>query len=424
VRRRLFLVTLAVTTVVVAAFALPLASLIAGVARDRAITAAERDIAAIAPTLSLTDDPGLLTTAIGRTTTGAAGRLSLWLADGSRLGDQTSSDPAADALARDRKQAFTQKVPDGVDVYGVVVTSAGTAVLRARIPSGQLDDGVGSAWTTLALVATALLLGAVLVADRLARSVTSPASELAGTARAFAAGQTSVRASLAGPSEISSIAVAFNQMADRVDELLAAERERVADLSHRLRTPLTALRLDVETTGSDALIADIDRLEAAVSQLISAARRPLRDELVAVCDLREVTRARADFWGALAEDDGRAWACEVPDQVVPIALDEEEAAAAFDVLLGNIFTHTPEGTPYEVALRLLPGHRVALVVGDAGPGFADAATAVGRGDSGARSTGLGLDIARQAATAAGGSLHLGRSRLGGAEVTLDLPIGT
>jgi signal transduction histidine kinase len=263
--------------------------------------------------------------------------------------------------------------------------------------------------------------GAVLVADRLARSVTSPASDLAGTARAFASGDTGVRASIEGPSEIGAIAAAFNQMADRVHELLAAERERVADLSHRLRTPLTALRLDVEATGSDALGADLDRLELAVSQLISSARRPLRDGLVASCDLRRVTTERTEFWGALAEDDGRIWTCEVPDQPTFVALDAEDAAAAIDVLVGNVFTHTPEGTPYEVVLRRVPGRRVLLIIGDAGPGIANPTMAMGRGDSGARSTGLGLDIAVQAAASAGGTLTLGRSHLGGAEVRLDLP---
>jgi signal transduction histidine kinase len=420
VRRRLFLVTLAVTTVVVAAFALPLASLVARVARDRATTAAERDIAAIAPTLSVTQDTELLRTAISRTATGQDGRLSLWLADGTRLGDPSASDPSADQLARTRQLAFSQSVPGGVDVYGVVVTEAGTAVLRARVPTATLRAGVVGAWRTLALVAVALIAGAVLVADRLARSVTRPATALAETARAFAAGDTTARAPSGGPPEIEAIAAALNLMAERVDELLAAERERVADLSHRLRTPLTALRLDVEASGDPGLSADLDRLELAVNQLIRSARRPLHDGPAAVCDLREVVTERAGFWGALAEDDGRDWSCIVPDLAAPVSLQRDEAAAAIDVLVGNVFTHTPEATRYEVVLRRSPG-RIVLVVGDAGPGIPEPSEVIGRGDSGVRSTGLGLDIVTQAAATAGGGLAIGRSHLGGAEITLDLP---
>lgn len=420
-RRRLFLVTLAVTTVVVVAFAVPLASLIASVARDRAITSAERDIAAIAPTLSITTDRAVLESALVRTPSGLNGRLTLWLPDRTQLGDATPSDTDAVTLAREEGLAFSQEVPGGVEVYGVVITGAGTSVLRARIPDSILEEGVRSAWTTLALVAVALIMGAVLVADRLARSVTRPASELAGTARTFAGGDTSVRARAEGPPEIADIAVAFNHLADRVDELLATERERVADLSHRLRTPLTALRLDVESTGSETLAADVDRLEAAVSHLISAARRPLRDGRAASCDLAQVVAERAEFWGALAEDDGRRWSCDVPGGPVLVAIEAEDAGAAVDVLVGNVFNHTAEGTPYEVVLRRAPGALVELVVGDGGPGIDDPARALGRGGSSAASTGLGLDIAMQAATAAGGTLALGRSHLGGAEVTLHLP---
>jgi len=84
-------------------------------------------------------------------------------------------------------------------------------------------------------------------------------------------------------------------------------------------------------------------------------------------------------------------------------------------LLGNVFAHTPEGT----ALRVTVSEH-GLVVDDAGPGIRDPATAVRRGVSGAGSTGLGLDIARRVAGAAGGRLDIGASPLGGARVALVL----
>ena len=103
-----------------------------------------------------------------------------------------------------------------------------------------------------------------------------------------------------GPTpELADAARALNLLADRIDELRAAERERVADLSHRLRTPLTALRLDAEAAGDPDLVAGVDRLEAAVSDLIHSARRPLRPGLVAEsCDLTAVARDRATHWSA------------------------------------------------------------------------------------------------------------------------------
>jgi signal transduction histidine kinase len=128
-------------------------------------------------------------------------------------------------------------------------------------------------------------------------------------------------------------------------------------------------------------------------------------------------------WSALAEDDGRAWAVEVGDGTgpVPVAMSPDEAAAAVDALVGNVFAHTPEGTPYTLWVGAAAG--VAhLVVEDAGPGIEAPEAVVGRGATRAGSTGLGLDIVRQAAEAAGGRIEVGRSALGGARVALVVPL--
>ncbi|MEO5965406.1 MAG: ATP-binding protein, partial [Candidatus Limnocylindrales bacterium] len=256
--------------------------------------------------------------------------------------------------------------------------------------------------------------------DRLARSVTRPAADLAETSRALAGGDARARALVGGPPEIAEVGRALDVLADRIDELLAAERERVADLSHRLRTPLTALRLSVESQGSDALIADVDRLEAEVSELIRSARRPLHEEVLVRSDLGAIVSERAEFWGALADDDGRQWSCTVRPGALPVRLGEADAAAMVDVLIGNVFAHTPEGSPYQVSVTHFD-HRVVLTVDDGGPGIADADAVLGRGASAAGSTGLGMDIAASSAQAAGGELRIERSPLGGARVVLDLP---
>ena len=274
----------------------------------------------------------------------------------------------------------------------------------------------------LAGVALLLIAASVAVTDRLARSVTRPAADLARTSRDLAGGDTSARAVVAGPPEIAAVAESLNLLADRIDELLTAERERVADLSHRLRTPLTALRLDAEGHGAAALVEDVDRLEAEVTELIRAARRPLHETMTVRCDLARVTADRASFWGALADDDGRRWTSTVePDGPHPVRLSPADAEAAVDVLLGNVFAHTPEGAPYALSVTAADG-RVRLVVEDGGPGIADSHLVLDRGASTGGSTGLGLDIAAAAARAAGGELRVDTSEtLGGARVVLDLP---
>ncbi len=420
-RRRLLLVTLAVTTLLVAAFAVPLGILVRDVARDRATTDAERDLAALAPVLAVTTERPLLEAAIARTAAGAAGRLSLWMPDGTRVGDQTTADAQDVALASQRRVAFSRARGEGVDVYTpVVLGPSEVAVLRVRVPGALLSDGVATSWAILAILAVSLLVVAVLATDRLARSVTRPAADLADTSRALAGGDARARALVGGPPEIAEVGRALNVLADRIDELLAAERERVADLSHRLRTPLTALRLSAESQGSDALIADVDRLEAEVSELIRSARRPLHEEVLVRSDLGAIVTERAEFWGALADDDGRPWTCTVRPGAHPVRLGEADAAAMVDVVLGNVFAHTPEGSPYQVSVTHLDD-RVVLTVDDGGPGIADADAVVGRGASAAGSTGLGMDIASSSARAAGGELRIERSPLGGARVVLDLP---
>ena len=76
--------------------------------------------------------------------------------------------------------------------------------------------------------------------------------------------------------ELRDVAAALNQLASRLGVLLAAEREEVADLSHRLRTPMTSLRLEADSLSDpeerEAILGQIDRLEGAIDALITAAR--------------------------------------------------------------------------------------------------------------------------------------------------------
>jgi signal transduction histidine kinase len=112
----------------------------------------------------------------------------------------------------------------------------------------------------------------------------------------------------------------------------------------------------------------------------------------------------------------------IADGPLRVAGSPADLADCVDALLGNVFAHTPDGTRFEVTLTpsAPPGSgRAVLVVGDAGPGLGDPER-LRRGVSGAGSTGLGLDIARRVAAASGGSISFGRSRLGGAEVRLEL----
>jgi signal transduction histidine kinase len=297
----------------------------------------------------------------------------------------------------------------------------GTAVIRTFVPDAELHHGVTRAWLLLGCVGLGLLVLSVAVADQLARSLVRPLRAVASASDRLATGDLSVRAELTGPPEVRRAGAGLNRLAVRIGELLAHERETVADLSHRLRTPLTALRIDAESLRSDAeraqLLGDLDALERTVDEIIREARRPTQEGSADGCDARQVVAERAAFWRPLAEDTDRAMTVELADGPIPVWASGEDLAACLDILLENVFAHTPEGAALAIRLSHRAGGGAWLVVADDGPGFPHNGLAE-RGRSSGGSTGLGLDIARRIAEASGGTLTIGRSASGGGSVTV------
>lgn len=211
-------------------------------------------------------------------------------------------------------------------------------------------------------------------------------------------------------------------LAQDMRRLIDAEREMAADLSHRLRTPLTALRLDVDAMPpgpvGERMRQACDLLDEELEAIITGARSSVGERNTECTDLVEVLADRLAFWAVLAEDQQRPWTVVGGDQQVPLPLPRGDLILAVDALLGNVFSHTPVGSAFQVTVS--PD---ALVVDDAGTGIADPTAAVQRGTSGAGSTGLGLDIVQRVAIAAGGRLHIGTGSLGGARVALVLAAG-
>ncbi len=251
-------------------------------------------------------------------------------------------------------------------------------------------------------------------------SATRPVTDLATTAHRLGGGDLTARATPAGPAEVREVASAVNTLAGRIGELLAAEREAAADLAHRLRTPLTALRLDVEAlpeADRARLLGDVDAVSKGIDEVISEARRTVREGLGAGCDAAAVVGERVRFWSVLAEEEDRAVAVRIADGPLPVRVAAPDLGAAVDALLGNVFAHTPEGSAVRITVGPRSGGGAEVVVTDAGTGMPD--TAVERGRSGGGSTGLGLDIARRTAEASGGALRVGSSS-SGTTVALDL----
>ena len=430
------------TTMVALAFLIPLGLMVRGTARDQAFAAAERQAAALGPALAITTDREALERAVASTRAGTDHRVAVHVPPPSgtvspqaltTIGTARAGD-ADLATATHRGRSFTVHVTGGFALLQPVAVDINRkAVIEVYIPEDDLTRGVSTAWLVLSLVALVLVAISVAVADRMGARIVSSARRLAAAARSLGSGNLAVRVPVDGrraegsPEELREAAVAFNAMADRVVQLLAAEREMAADLSHRLRTPLTVLRLNVASLGegdaAEATRHAAEQLEREVDQIIRAARRTVDSQpAVAVgCDAAELIRERVEFWSALAEDEGRPWQLAGAESPVTVPVQRGDFAAAVDALLGNVFRHTPEGTAFSVDVHT-GDDAVILMVSDAGPGIADPESALrrGEGEGGEGSTGLGLDIVRKMAEATGGDLAVGRSVLGGAEIRLRL----
>jgi len=332
----------------------------------------------------------------------------------------------------------------------VPVASGGTVhgALRVTLDTSDVTQRVRNFWLSLGGIAVVVLAAVVLIGWVIARSVTRPLRELTASAARFASGDLSVVEHVSeGPPEIRALDDTMATMAQRLDAVLRDQRRFVADASHQLRTPLTALRLRLENLQSDLADADradpghsaVDSLERAigeterltelVSNLLQLARaddHPVTD----VADLGVLVRDRVDTWTAMAEErsvDLRHRSAEEPTFVrcVPGAVEQ-----ILDNLFDNALAVASSGTGIEVEISAVSGDSgrgvVELRVIDHGPGLGDAAKVDAlrrfwRGDTSRPGTGLGLAIVETLATASGGQVTLEDTAGGGLTVVVELP---
>jgi signal transduction histidine kinase len=420
-RARILLLAVGTSALVIVLAGVPIALLLRAAANADAARTARSIALGTADYLSAgTYDDTVLTEYLDRLNARGDQAITVVMGDGDVLGAPLPagiSPPPARHDDSDHDKGGARLGPvSGVSV--VTVQAGRVAEVQATSDQGVAsvyvlspDSAVRSSvrWRSLGVVGAGLVLLAIatLAAEATTRRLIRPLRRTASAATALRSGDLTARAPVEGPRELADVAVELNALADRIGELLTHERERTADLSHRLRTPLTAVRLGVEALPPSAARSQLEEqiavLERALTSGIQAARRPQREGVHPRCDAVAVVLDRIDFWSPLAQDQGRSVETLLPAQPVEVRASAEDLAAVLDALIENVIAHTEEGVGLEVAVAEIEGHPV-VEVWDEGEGIPPEALSRGRSDRG--STGLGLDIARSFAIGVGGALTL------------------
>jgi signal transduction histidine kinase len=440
VARRLLVTYLTITALALAVIVVPLGRIFADREHDRLTFDIERDAQAIA---SLVEDdleagasPSIDSTLARYGDTGGrivvVDRAGISVADsdspgGPRLDFSTRPEVAA-ALDGQRTTGIRSSATLGTDLLYVAlpVASGGRVhgAVRITYPTSTLDARTRATWLRLGLLSGVVLAIVAGVGMVFANGVTRPVRRLREASDRLAAGDLTVHVDAAdGPPELRGLADTFNTTAGQLAQLIESQRRFVADASHQLRTPLTALRLRLETLAPhvaepaqpklEAAIAETNRLARLVHSLLVLARSDATTSESEAVDLSAAVDDRVDAWGPVATDQGVELAGDRPPGQWVLALPGA-VEQILDNLLSNALDVAPKGTRVTVRVEARGGTTLLHVV-DEGPGMCSddreraferfwrpAAGGAPSGDG----FGLGLAIVAQLASHSGGKARL------------------
>jgi signal transduction histidine kinase len=332
-------------------------------------------------------------------------------------------------------------------VYGtgrLAGVQIGTVVLERS--TGPLNQNIANLWLYLIVLAGVALAAAVLVAIYLARWVSRPLARLDTAAGKIADGDLTVRARTGyGPPELRRMAATFNMMAGRLEALVHGHRAMLADASHQLRTPLTALRLRLDLLATDASPAtaaelagaqeEIARLSRLVDGLLATARAEAMTEQLETIDVLEAITERVAAWQPVADGHDVKLIAEVSGGSggaagrPMVALGAGHLEQILDNLIDNAIDAltAPDAGPVGGSIRTsatATDTGTLLTVADDGPGMTaqERSRAFLRYTTGSQNgTGLGLAIVHRLVTANGGAIRLADTAGGGLTVEIELP---
>jgi signal transduction histidine kinase len=318
----------------------------------------------------------------------------------------------------------------------IIEESTFYGAVRVSELMGQVQDRVRRVIVGLAVIGLGALLAGLIVAFALAGSFSRPLTKLAAVAKRLGGGDLSARAETTqGASEIVQLARSFDDMADRLEATVKAQREFVANASHQLRTPLTGMKLRLEAAMADApseevrrqlqaADTEVDRLSGIVNRLLVMARR-IEEGGPSEIDLDEAVQRAIERWGERASRQGATLTARGEGGRAlgePAELDQ-----ILDNLIDNAVAYAPG--PVVIETGRVDG-RAFLSVEDVGPGIAAVeghrvTDRFFRGRGAPKGgTGLGLAIVRELAEKWGGSVVVESADGGGTRVEVRLSPAT
>ena len=380
-----------------------------------------------------------------------AGRVVVVDRNGILLADSDRADPVGelfDPQARPEMQSALAGTPEsfirfsadlGQDIMATAVPIQDedrlVGVVRITTSIQQVRANVRRITLGLLAIGGAGLLAGLLIAFGLAGSLSRPLTRLADAARRLGEGDLSARAGqIGGASEIEQLGDSFDEMADRLERTVQAQREFVANASHQLRTPLTGMKLRLESSlasvGSDEIRRQLEAADREVDRLAEIVDRLL----VMAQEIEEGRPTHVDVGDAI----GRAimrWNDRATHRKTTLlgsgpGGEAQGNPADLDQILDNLLDNAIAYAPGEVMIESgRTDGRVFVAVQDRGPGIpADEIVRVterfyrGR-EAPAGGSGLGLAIARQLAEKWGGELRIAPRDGGGTRVEVRLRPG-
>ncbi|NNN36963.1 HAMP domain-containing histidine kinase [Streptomyces sp. S3(2020)] len=352
--------------------------------------------------------------------------------------------PSADAALTRAVEENESTTDWGSDfVWGkhltVTVPAEGDAAVRIVYSTSDMTGRLWSIWGFRAALAVLVLAAAAAIGAFAARRITAPLRELNAMASKFSDGDLTARSPVTGPAETQTLARTLNQGAERLDTLVASQRIFVADASHQLRTPLTALRLSLDNIADgvddefvredvEQATAEVVRMSRLVNGLLVLARAEAKVTAAEPLALSDIIQERLDVWRPAADERGVTIALggSNADGRLLVLASPGHLDQVLDNVLSNSLEVSPDGGTITVRVESR-GDEALLSVLDQGPGMSDAEKSRafdrfwrGQGLTGRSGSGLGLAVVKQLVTDDGGTVTLGDAPGGGLVVLISL----